>query len=207
MFPAPRRSRRQSTPIWVQVVAEVFLALIVLIVSGLFWAASDESRLFKKCLKDARFMRGWLTDLQRPDGTGLLQPEWEPIERELSNRVGNIVFPMVLSAYVCAAFATWRKKMMFFFLLVALLILVGAFLSWICALINLAVFLVSRSKSVSGRSSSMVAEVMRSVGVTMMIVFEWQKADSEHCEEFCTTLSPQFSTVFEVVSGFGRSSA
>jgi hypothetical protein len=194
-------------PIWVKVAAEVLLALIVFIVSGLFWAASDEPRLFKKGLKDARFMRGLLTDLQKPGGTALLRPEWEPFEREISNREENIVFPMVLSSYVQAAFATWRKTTIFFFLLVALTILGGAFLSWICALINLAVFLVSRSGRVSGKSQSMLADVVRSVGVVIMIVFEWQKADPERSEEFCTMLSPQFSTVFEVVSGFGRSSA
>ena len=164
-------------PIWVKVAAEVLLALIAIIVSGLFWAASDEPRLFKKGLRDARLMKGLLTDLQKTGGTALLRPEWEPFEREISSREENTVFPMLLSSYVQATFATWRKTTMFFLILVALTILAGAFLSWICALINLALFLVSRSGRVSGKSQSMLADVMRSVGVVIMIVFEWQKAD------------------------------
>jgi hypothetical protein len=194
-------------PIWVKVAAEVLLALIAIIVSGLFWAASDEPRLFKKGLRDARLMKGLLTDLQKTGGTALLRPEWEPFEREISSREENTVFPMLLSSYVQATFATWRKTTMFFLILVALTILAGAFLSWICALINLALFLVSRSGRVSGKSQSMLADVMRSVGVVIMIVFEWQKADPGRSKEFCTVLSPQFTTVFEVVSGFGSSPA
>jgi hypothetical protein len=191
--------------VWAKIGIEVILIPILSVISNLYWVLWRQPHIFRDALKQKWAIEQLVDNGGSSIRQAILEPEYRAMEATLPKDGRAMEYPIMLSSYCGAAFKTWKKVRLRFLVACWAIVIGSALMSWVCASINLLVFLAFKANRLSPNSGSSMSDVVRTVGIVMVIIQHWRKEDAEGCKKFCTELSPQFSTVFAVVSGMGES--
>ena len=186
--------------IWLKIGIEIVLALLVLWVSRFYWLLWRQSYYFKDALRQEKWIELALEWIDTPAGAMSLESKTLDALDSGYGAADTSKYPIVLVSYLSAAFKTWRVTKLWHLVGFLILLIGSFFLSWIFALINLLLFSLLRFKKISPDLANAIDNVSRTVAVIVKIVQRWWRADPIKCRRWCTELSPQFTTVFEVVS-------
>jgi hypothetical protein len=190
--------------IWLKIGIEAVLATLVSYISQIYWILCRQPHYFKSALSHTRTIERAVERINSLDFFSPLNPESKLIEAQ--EREGNAdaaTYPVMLASYSSAAFQTWKRVKTWHFIGILVLLVGSYLLSWVFALINLSIFLLFKANKLSPDSPDALADVVRTVEVVTRLIQRWWKAEPEGCRRFCTELSPQFATVFMVVSKTG----
>jgi hypothetical protein len=194
--------------IWLKIGIEAVLALLVSYLSQIYWLLWRQPHYFKSALSRSRTIERAIEQINSPDFLSALNPEKKMLDaQEREGDIDPVNYPIMLASYSSAAFQTWARLKLWHFIGILAIVIGSFFLSWFFALVNLLIFLLFKAEKLTPNSPDALADVVRTVEMITRLIQRWWKAEPEGCRRFCTELSPQFTTVFEVVRKTGGTPA